>query len=229
MKLGIIIPTRGDRPAFLDNCLRMLYAQDRDSVRDIDMDVHVVAFPPKDNDIDITPRYKAGYDHFRNKGYDLLAFIEDDDWYSPIYLQTMLAQWEKAGNPDLFGTAKTMYYHIELKAYYIMEHHNRSSAMNTFIRPDLDFPWPVDLEPYLDLHLWKTIPNRVVWMPDKWYSIGIKHAIGKTIDGGGHRIHDDDYVKLRYIHPDNGLLKETMDADSFEFYWNYFQPQPQSK
>jgi hypothetical protein len=103
-----------------------------------------------------------------------------------------------------------------------MEHHNRSSAMNTFIKPDMDFEWPVDLEPYLDLHLWKTIPNRMIWMPDKWYSVGIKHGEGKTIAGGGHRIHDDDYVKLRYIHLDNGFLKETLDPVSFEFYNNYF-------
>lgn len=222
MKLGIIIPTRGDRPAFLDNCLRMLYEQEIKSPLDVDMDVHIVAFPPKDNDVDITPRYKSGYDYFRGKGYDLLAFIEDDDWYSPIYLQTMLEQWEKAGKPDLFGTAKTMYYHIELKAYYIMEHHNRSSAMNTFIKPDMDFEWPVDLEPYLDLHLWNTIPNRAIWMPDKWYSVGCKHGEGRTIDGGGHRIHDNDYVKLRYIHLDNGFLKQTLDPVSFEFYDTYF-------
>ncbi len=224
MKLGIIIPTRGDRQAFLGNCLRMLDAQEKNSPFDLDIEVHVVAYPPKDKDVDITPRYRSGYDYFRGKGYDLLAFIEDDDWYSPNYLQVMLAQWDKLGRPDLFGTAKTMYYHIELKAYYIMEHHNRSSAMNTFIKPDMDFEWPVDLEPYLDLHLWKTIPNRMIWMPDKWYSIGIKHGCGKTIDGGGHRIHDDDYVKLRYIHPDNGFLKETMNPESFEFYWNYFKP-----
>ena len=140
------------------------------------MEVHIVAFPPKDKDVDITPRYRAGYDYFRGKGMDILAFIEDDDWYSPIYLQTMLAKWDSLGRPDLFGTAKTMYYHIELKAYYIMEHHNRASAMNTFIKPDMDFEWPVDLEPYLDLHLWKTIPNRMIWMPDKWYSVGCKHG-----------------------------------------------------
>lgn len=226
MKLGVIIPTRGDRPSFLNNCLRMLNAQDRNS--SIDIDIHIVAFPPKDKDVDITPRYKSGYDYFRGKGYDLLALIEDDDFYAPNYLQVMLAQWDKLGKPDLFGTAKTMYYHIELRAYYIMEHHNRSSAMNTFIKPDMDFEWPVDLEPYLDLHLWKTIPNRMIWMPDKWYSVGCKHAIGKTIDGGGHRIHDDEYVKLRYIHKDtneqypNGFMKTVFDKDSYDFFWNYF-------
>lgn len=227
MKLGVIIPDRGDRPLFLDNCLRMLQAQDLESFRDIDMEVHLVNYKPKDNDVDITPRYRVGYDYFRGKGFDLLAFIENDDWYSPIYLQTMIEHWERFDKPDLFGTAKTMYYHIELKRYYIMEHHNRSSAMNIFIKPDLNFPWPVDLEPYLDLHLWlhAGITNRVVWMPDKWYSVGIKHGEGKTIDGGGHRIHDDNYVKLRYIHPDNGFLKETLDPESFLFYDNYFQPQ----
>jgi len=101
LKLGIIVPDRGDRPRFLENCIRMINAQDKDSNFNIDMELHLVLYPPKDNDVDITPRYRAGYDYFRGKGVDVIAFMESDDWYSPIYLQTMLAQWDKLGRPDL--------------------------------------------------------------------------------------------------------------------------------
>lgn len=230
MKLGIIIPDRRDRPKFLQNCLEMLLLQERGDSYD-PFEIHVVSFPPTDDSVDITKRYRSGYDYFRGKGLDLLAFIENDDWYSRDYLKTMVAAWKRFKCPDLFGTCYTIYYHIELKAYFTMEHHTRSSAMNTFIKPDLDFPWPVDMEPFLDIHLWEMrnnpIKSRIVFKPDHIISVGIKHAQGKTIPGGLHVV--EDRMRKKYINPDvnteypEGFLKTVMDAESFNFYNNYFK------
>lgn len=189
--------------------------------------VHTVDFAPEDNDIDITKRYRKGYNFLRGMGLDLIAFIENDDWYASDYLETMVDAWMRAHQPELFGTSSTIYYHIELKAYFRMDHSDRSSMMNTFIKPDLTFPWCVDLEPYTDLHLWhspevkKVLKDRIIFTPDKIISIGIKHGIGKTIPAGSHVI--DDRVKRRYHIQDNGFLKETLDPESFEFYNNYFK------
>jgi hypothetical protein len=225
MKLGVIIPDRGDRPKFLDNCYRMMAAQSLQPTW-----FFLSNEPATDNHVDITKRYRVGYDFFRGKGYDLLAFIENDDWYSPDYFATMIAAWEYYGKPDLFGTCYTYYYHIQLKAYFKMEHHTRSSAMNILIKPDMNFPWPVDMEPFLDLHLYtlrdNPIKNRQVFMPDKIISVGMKHGVGKTIEGGSHVI--DDRVRRRYVTPDvnpdfpDGFLKTVLDPQSFEFYSNYF-------
>lgn len=215
IKIALLIPYRNDRPLFMENLRNMIkYQTLQPSI------IEIVDYPAESDQVDITQRYKRGYEKLRNLGIDIISFMEVDDWYAPNYLEVMIAKWKEHGQPDLFGTAKTMYYHLQLKAYFMMEHHDRASAMNTFIKPDMNFPWPVDIEPFTDLHLWRTIPNRVVWMPDKWYSIGCKHGIGKTIAGGSHII--DDRVRRRYINPDNGFLKETLDAESFEFYWNYF-------
>lgn len=228
MKLGIIIPDRGDRPRFMENCMRMLKAQTY--LPDL-IAVNVVDDPPIDDHVDITKRYRIGYDQLRGKGLDLIAFIENDDWYSPNYLETMIAAWERFKRPGLFGTCETIYYHLQLKAYFKMEHHTRSSAMNTFIKPDMDFPWPVEMEPFLDMHLWgmkdNPIKTRIVFKPDKIISVGMKHGVGKTIGGGQHII--DDRVRRRYVNKDvnseypNGFLKTVLDADSFTFYDNYFK------
>jgi hypothetical protein len=156
--------------------------------------------------------------------------MESDDWYSPTYLETMIAAWNQFHEPDIFGTCYTIYYHLELKAYFTMEHHQRSSAMNTFIKPDMDFSWPVDIEPFLDMHLWgvnSTIKSRVVFKPDQIISVGMKHGVGKTIAGGNHVI--DERVARRYATKDmnddykNGFLREVLDPDSFGFYNNYFK------
>lgn len=209
----------------MENCMRMMSKQTLQPYH-----IEIVNYPAKDNNVDITPRYRRGYDNLRGKGFDLIAFIENDDWYSPDYLRMMVDAWKRFERPALFGTCYTIYYHIALKKYFTMEHSTRASAMNTLIKPDMSFPWPVDLEPFLDMHLWEKRPNpiktRIVFRPKKIISIGIKHGVGKTVAGGQHVI--DEKVKRRYINPDvnndypNGFLKTVMDPESFEFYSNYF-------
>lgn len=230
MKLGIIIPDRGDRPEFMENCLRMIKHQNGIGSS---IEICHANFQAKDNMVDITARYRYGYDYFRGKGFNLLAFIENDDWYSPDYLETMIDAWKRYKEPELFGTCTTICYHLQLKSYFTMEHHTRASAMNTFIKPDLEFPWPVDMEPFLDMHLWEMqrnpIKSRIVFRPEKIISVSMKHGVGKTVDGIGTHVIDD-RVRRRYVNKDvsddypNGFLKTVLDPESFEFYDNYFTP-----
>lgn len=202
MKIGVVIPDRGDRPEFLKNCMRMLAGQtvlpamvvlvttpkspsrvrrdetkgdfEKDSSQQPASSALRAPSPQveKGNSqqpasrfttvyvesvagvCDITKRYRTGYDLLRGKGLDVIAFIENDDWYAPDYLERMGEQWELAGRPDLFGTAYTIYYHIGLQAWLTMEHRRRASAMNTLIKPDLNITWCADSEPYTDIHLW---------------------------------------------------------------------------
>lgn len=228
MKLGIIIPDRSDRPRFLDNCLRMIKAQTFKGWY-----FEIIDYPATSEHVDITPRYRKGYDMFRNQGFDLIAFIENDDWYAPNYLETMIAAWKRYHQPALFGTCYTIYYHLLLKRYFTMEHHQRASAMNTFIKPDLNIKWPVDIEPFLDMHLWSGAcgitgnMSRIVFKPEKIISVGMKHAVGKTIGGGNHIV--DERVARRYAMKDvndeypQGFLKTVLDPESFEFYDKYFE------
>lgn len=207
-KLACIIPTR-DRPkAFIDNCLRMM---DNQTV-DIDT-VHVVDFPPTTAAKDITLRYKLGYDSLRNKGFDCIFFIEDDDFYAPNYIETMLNEWEAAGKPDMIGTGYTIYYHAFLKAWYKMHHSRRASAMNTMLKADLPIDWPLDHDPYTDMYLWSKHQGHV-FTPPTHISLGIKHGIGMS---GGH-YHTD---KLhRYVNKDekSEFLRSVMDDASYKFY-----------
>lgn len=179
-------------------------------------------YQDKPNTPDITLRYRTGYDRLRGKGIDCILFIENDDWYACTYIETMVAEWENAGKPDLFGHNFTVYYHIKLFAYFVMQHETRSSAMNTLIKADLDFKWCSDSEAYTDIHLWSTIQNRKVLHFDTIICMGIKHGIG-LCGGKSHldRLH-------RYAAPsgtpDNQkfFLKRILDTESFEFYSTYF-------
>lgn len=214
MRLAVLIPDRNDRPELLANCLRMIKAQTlQPDIIELVNDIS----PFRHDEKDITWRYRTGYDRLRNKRLNLIAFMENDDWYSPFYLETMVAAWYDAGQPELIGTDHTIYYHLKYKAYFPMHHDIRSSAMSTLIIPDLKFEWCEDTQPYTDEHIWRTLKG-VVIHPKKPICLGIKHATGLC---GGH-MHDTRVH--RYINgtQDAGhkFLKATIDADSFQFYSN---------
>jgi len=238
MKVAVIIPDRNDRPRFLENCLRMLKAQtvQPDIIELVNDDFGTRIFkapaigfttsPPENNGKmvpDITKRYRTGYDRLRGKGIDCILFIENDDWYRNDFIEKMTLEWEYQGRPDLLGTNYTIYYHIGLFARYTMQHETRSSAMSTLIKADLNFAWCPDHEPYTDIHLWKTIPNRVIFHPEEHICLGIKH--GEGLCGG--KSHSDRLFRYEPPRgtkdPDKAFLKSVLDPESFEFYSNYFK------
>lgn len=223
-KIGIIIPDRNDRPNFLENCRRMIKAQTfREGINHI-KSILVVSDPAENDECDITKRYKKGYDKLSSGllgfEFDIIFLMENDDYYHPDYMQAMLDAWETAGRPDIFGTNYTYYYHIGIKKYFKLTHTTRASAMNTMIKPGLNFKWCPDNEPYTDIHLWETIKNKDLFGPEKIISIGIKHGIGKC----GGKCHTDRLGKYTENDKDFSFLKEVMkdDNESFEFYSKVF-------
>lgn len=220
LKLAVIIPDRGDRPDFMDNCVTQIMRQT------IDLYFVIVNFPPESNEIDITKRYREGYEEVRGKGYDLIAFMENDDAYAPNYLEYMTNAWVANGKPDLFGTTYTHYYHIKLQQYFTMHHHQRSSMMNTFIKPDLDFKWCADNIAYADMHLWDncTQLTKALVTPDPPISLGIKHGFG-LCGGQSHTDKLDLYYGPRGRQDEGAtLLKSVCDVPSFNFYNSFYDP-----
>lgn len=214
MKIGVIIPTRGDRPLLLKNCLRQLKAQTLQPT-----EVAVIDYVPFTKEKDLTQRYRKGYDQLRQKNLDVIALIEDDDFYSHEYLEVMTNEWIKQGRPNLLGTTYTIYYNIRMFNWLTFLHNTRSSAMSTLIAPDLNFKWCADNEPYFDIHIWKLLYSQgKLFTPKKHICLGIKH--GEGLCGGN--FHTD--RKDRYENPDpaKSFLRENMDAESFNFYANYF-------
>lgn len=214
MKLAVLIPDRGDRPDFMRNCMRMLRAQTLKP--DV---IEIVDDKPLSDECDITWRYRIGYDRLRNRRIDLIAMMENDDWYHPAYLETMVRNWRAHGCPDLFGTRATLYYHINLFRHMTMNHHTRSSAMSTLIKPDMNFVWCPDAEPYTDSHIWSVIKGGITHTPEKMICIGIKHGVGLC----GGKSHTTALERYLYEDHDHRLLRKHMDSESFEFYTNYFK------
>lgn len=213
-KVGVIVPTRGDRPEFLKHCRYLISQQTLTPER-----VMFVDFEPESDQCDITKRYRFGYNAMRNFDFDVIAFMENDDWYSPDYLETMVREWENFGRPDLFGLTYTIYYNLRVFGYFKMQHYQRSSAMSTLIKPDLSFDWCPDHEPFTDVHLFNTLRYKL-WTPPKHICLGIKHGIGKT----GGKSHVDRLYRYStnggVIDEDKAFLKSIVEPHSFDFYVN---------
>jgi len=238
VKIAVLIPDRGDRPQFLKNCMRMLAAQTIAPAH-----LEIVNFlptptdplkgelPPTDSAVsksplgdlgvcDITKRYRIGYDRLRGQGFDVIAMIENDDWYSPQYLETMTEMWLRFKEPQLMGTAYTIYYHLKLRAWFEIKHPRRASAMNTFIKPDLFIDWPADHEPFTDAHIWKQLPG-CLFTPELPIAIGMKH--GEGLCGG--LTHNNRFSRFINKDYDFEWLKGVVDAESFEFYRTLYAQQ----
>lgn len=212
LKIAVLIPDRGDRPELMANCLRMLKAQTVQPDH-----IEVVNDAPVNDKCDITYRYRTGYDRLRNKRFDIILLWENDDWYATTYIEFMIGKWLEAGKPDIFGTTYTVYYHLRLHKWFKISHSYCSSAMSTLIKPDMNFPWCQDHDPYTDMHLWKNIKGMRI-TPLKEICIGMKHNTGKC----GGRNHNN------YLHQftnANGLmfLQQYLDRESYFFYSTFYE------
>lgn len=209
MKIGVLVPDRNDRPKFLRQCLRMIGGQT------LKPDfLFVVNYEPISKDFDLTQRVRRGFDTLKNNGCDVVFIMENDDFYSANYIETMIQGFKEAGEPFIFGTNSTIYYHIKKREYKNLNHDGRASLMNTILRTDAPVIWPKDDEVYLDLYLWKTIPGKT-FSPSSIVSLGIKHGVG-LCGGNGH-------YQMRYKEKDYNLefLKSVVDEERFNFYGSF--------
>lgn len=209
MKVGVLIPTRGDRPGFLEFAKKQMSKQTR--LPDF---IEIVDDPAIDQQKDITKRYRLGYQRLIDKGAEIIFFIEDDDWYSNSYIENMLVEWDKAGKPVIFGIGETYYYHLGVRAWFHMSHPPRASAYSTMITKIDNLTWPKDNEPFLDLHLWKTVQGKTTIF-NKPITIGIKHGCGTYFGGIGHK----SLGMFKRGDPDMVWLSHNIgDAETMEFY-----------
>jgi len=182
MKFALIIPTRGDRPEFIKQCKFLISRQTLQPTEVIWMD-----YPPESNLKDITQRYRRGVEQATKNGHNFVVFWEDDDWYHPKYLEWLIGEWQKKGKPSAFGVGETYYYHHSLGGLLHYNHPQRASAFCTLLKLPVRMSWPADSQPFLDMHIYKTIGMKTVMFPkNQIYAIGIKHGIGLS-GGGGHR------------------------------------------
>lgn len=208
-KIGVLIPTRGDRPKFLEFALKQLNGQ---TIRPDE--IEIVNDKPLSDKPDITWRYRIGCERLLAKGCEFIVFMEDDDWYSSDYIEYMLDAWTRAGKPHLIGLNHTIYYNI-FTQQYMKWTHKHASMFSTCISAEgvRNTKWGDDNYSFTDIILWKQLKG-VLLTANPDISCGIKHGIG-LCGGGGHREKFDHYQKT----DDNyKYLESVVDDDALVFY-----------
>jgi hypothetical protein len=214
MKIGVLIPTRGDRPQMLDFAFRQLDRQTRKP--DV---IEIMDDAPVGTGKDITWRYRIGCERILAKGVDVVFLIEDDDYYDANYIKLMMDEWEKANRPEIFGIGETSYYHLGLRSYYHQQHFERASAFSTMITPSgiMNMKWPKDDYSFTDIEFWKQLKGKT-FIPFGTVALGIKgHKHGSLFGGIGHK---DTWSGYRQKDPTLDWLRSHVDRDAFEFYKN---------
>ncbi len=212
MKLAVVIPTRGDRPEFLKQCISYMERQTRKPDH-----VIIIDRPATSSSIDLAVRYKEGFAKaFDLYKCDLAVCIEDDDWYDDHYVAIMEAKWQQYGKPDVFGINHTLYYNIITNQYVHLNHHNRASMMSTVVGPKImGVEWCADDYAYLDWHLWTKAANvNKIAINTPMICVGIKHGVG-ICGGGGHTL---DWKNYNKEDKDWLLLSGLMQEKDLEFY-----------
>ena len=119
-----------------------------------------------------------------------IAFVEDDDWYHPGYLERLLSK-AKQGY-QIVGEAKALYYHLPSASFRDMGNRAHASLSQTLMHRSL-LPCLVDIlsqnEENIDVLLW-----RAAWdisspflFPKSTHAVGMKGLPGRPGIGIGHR------------------------------------------
>ena len=126
---------------------------------------------------------------------DIILIIEDDDWYSPNYIENMVKKFEtlsegkRIGNSSLLiGEGISLYYNIRNYTYYYFNNMSYSSLFQTAFTKDL-IPQINNLlikyinHLYFDGRLWEDLGNcnKIVFLTKSPWSIGMKGLQGKRV------------------------------------------------
>ena len=145
---------------------------------------------------------------------DIVFFIEDDDWYSPHYLRTMIDAFTADPDLEMLGLANAHYYHVGNCSYKIHANDKHSSLCSTVIRASavpfifkvLEQAQPVE---FIDLLLWQLdrFRKRVITCTQPLV-VGMKGLPGRPGIGEGHR------RKLPNADPDMTVLRDWLGEDA---------------
>lgn len=178
-RISVVTPDRGDRPEFLNQCKVYVKRQTLQPIAHL-----IVNNPPLARSCDIGHRLRSGISFLKDE-CDYVAVMENDDWYSPNYLEVMVKQLKafasKWGYPLFFGIDLMQIYHLNLRRYATYTRRKFSCLCCMLLRSDI-LDW-VDWgdECYVDGYLFRnkclTTPNSPVCVVSGLV-LGIKHGIG---------------------------------------------------
>jgi len=131
---------------------------------------------------------KAAINEVKKHEVSEIFIIEDDDWYSPEYLNVMR---EKLKGFQVAGEALTYYFNVEIKDGYRNQNHKHSSLFQTAFKTSAlpAFERAIQNQKFIDLDFFRSLPSGVVNLFEGGdLAVGIKGLPGRAGIGSGHNI-----------------------------------------
>ena len=120
--------------------------------------------------------------NYKNK-IKAIFIIEDDDYYSPVYLERMMNHF---CNFHLIGEMRTIYYNVHYRRYITNPNNIHASLFQTAFTidaiPSLNESFSYK---FIDCTLWSKITNKYLFYEND-LAIGIKGMPGRAGIGAGH-------------------------------------------
>lgn len=158
---------------------------------------------------------------------DVLIFVEDDDFYSPDYIEWCLNGLKRY---HLVGECQNLYYNVRYRWWYDHKNKAHASLCATSMRRDV-FPFLLQEcqntnDPFIDSRLWNNC--RLSKMPfdpvrlGKRRTIGIKAMPGTKGYGSGH-----DPKNGWAIQDPNLVMLRKLIGDDADIYAKFYDPEKQ--
>jgi len=121
---------------------------------------------------------------------EYILFIEDDDYYSPQYVEAMIGYLQHA---EIAGLSNSRYYGLHVPGWKLMKNYAHASLSQTAIRKSMlpRFKQAVDSgDLYFDSYMWKRVVDDFVpclLVANSSLAVGIKGMPGRAGITGSHR------------------------------------------
>lgn len=159
---------------------------------------------------------RAGLSYVKS---DNVIFFEDDDWYSPDYLQKIL---NYLNTYEIVGEGLSYYYSVQTLNYKRNNNYNHASLCSTafkskFIPKILEITEKATT--FVDTHFWDWCRRKKISRyiyTHEIHCVGIKNMPGRSGIGSGHRLHK----RKHYLQDNDNLdkLREIIGDEDANYY-----------
>jgi len=154
---------------------------------------------------------------------DLLIVFEDDDWYSPDYIETQKHFADRYPHLGMFGQVPSRYYRVDERASRVFEDTPHSSLASTAFRGRMleAIQYACESRAWLDTYLWKKFGANQGFLWSDIQVVGIKGMPGRAGVSAAHRQEvaaDDRWQRdLNLVTLERWIGKE--DASAYLKFW----------
>jgi hypothetical protein len=136
--------------------------------------------------------------HYTRDLVKAIFIIEDDDYYKPVYLESMFL---RMGDRWAIGEVRTIYYNVQYRKYITNPNTGHSSLFQTALSwdgiPALESSFR---DKFIDAKFWTIVHNKHLFSADN-LAVGMKGMPGRGGIGAGHsramNMHPD--IEMRYL------------------------------